>query len=79
MKERKTIIESAIRHLSPSGSDVASTLKISHIAAETEPLIYYLISQLVDIPEHTGTLSQKIKNVICHHFQTVNVLPEKTR
>jgi len=78
VKERNTIIESAIRHLSLSGS-VASTLEISHDAERTNPLNYYLTSHLVDFSKHTATLSQKINNISCHHFQIVNDLPEKAR
>ena len=79
MKERKTIIESAIRHLGPSGFDATSTLEISHEADGTKPLIYYLISHLVDLLKHTATVSQKINYVIYHHFQTVNYVPDRFR
>ena len=64
MKKRKTIIESAIRHLGPSGFDVTPTLEISHETVGTKPLIYYLISYLADLPKHTATVSQKIKIII---------------
>ena len=64
MKERITIIESAIRHLGPSGFDVTPTLEISHETVGTKPLIYYLISYLADLPKHTATVSQKIKIII---------------
>ena len=64
MKEMKTIIESAFRHLGPSGFDVTPTLEISHEGDGTKPLIYYLISYLADLPKHTATVSQKINNII---------------
>ena len=64
MKKRETIIESAIRHLGPSGFDVTPTLEISHETVGTKPLIYYLISYLADLPIHTATVSQKIKIII---------------
>jgi hypothetical protein len=73
----KTIIESAFRHLGPSGFDVTPTLEISHEGDGTKPLIYYLISYLADLPKHTATVSQNINNIICRHFQTFNELPEK--
>ena len=64
MKERITIIESAIWHLGPSGFDVTLTLEISHEGDGTKPLIYYLVSYLADLPKHTATVSQKIKIII---------------
>ena len=64
MKKRKTIIESAIRHLGPSGFDVNPTLGISDETDGTKPLIYYLISYLADLPKHAATVSQKIKIII---------------
>ena len=64
MKKRETIIESAIRHLGPSGFDATPKLEISHEADGTKPLIYYLISYLADLPKHTATVSQKIKIII---------------
>ena len=64
MKKRKTIIESAIRHLGPSGFDVTPMLGISYEADGSKPLIYYLISYLADLPKHTATVSQKIKIII---------------
>ena len=64
MKKLKTIIESAIWHLGPSGFDVTPTLEISHEGDGTKPLIYYLISFLADLPKHTATVSQKIKIII---------------
>ena len=64
MKEMKTIIESAFRHLGPSGFDVTLTLEISHEDDGTKPLIYYLISYLADLPRHTATVSKKINNII---------------
>ena len=64
MKKLKTIIESAIWHLGPSGFDVTPTHEISHEADGTKPLIYYLISFLADLPKHTATVSQKIKIII---------------
>ena len=64
MKERITIIESAIWHLGPSGFDVTLTLEISHEDDGTKPLIYYLVSYLADLPKHTATVSQKIKIII---------------
>jgi hypothetical protein len=64
VKERITIIESAIWHLGPSGFDVTLTLEISHEGDGTKPLIYYLVSYLADLPKHTATVSQKIKIII---------------
>ena len=64
MKEMKTIIESAFRHLGPSEFDVTPTLEISHETVGTKPLIYYLISHLADLPKHTATVSKKINNII---------------
>ena len=64
VKKRKTIINSAIRQVGPRRFDVTSVLEISHEADGTKPLIYYLISHLVDIPKHTATVSQKIKLII---------------
>ena len=64
MKERITIIESAIWHLGPSGFDVTPTLEIADEADGTKPLIYYLISYLADLPKPTATVSQKINNII---------------
>ena len=64
VKKRKTIINSAIRQVGPRRFDVTSVLEISHEADGTKPLIYYLISHLVDIPKHTATVSQKINNII---------------
>ena len=64
MKEMKTIIESAFRHLGPSGFDVTPTLEISHETVGTKPLIYYLISYLADLPKHTATVSQKINKIV---------------
>ena len=76
MKKRKTIINSAIRQVGPRRFDVTSVLEISHEADGTKPLIYYLISHLVDIPKHTATVSQKANIIISHHFQMLMVHPE---
>ena len=59
MKERKTIIDYAIKHLGLNGFDVASTPEISHEADGTRPLNCYLISHLVDLPKRTAAMSQK--------------------
>ena len=64
MKKLKTIIESVTRHLGSKGFDVTPTLEIADEADGTKPLIYYLISHLVDLPKHTATVSQKINNII---------------
>ena len=64
MKKLKTIIESVTRHLGSKGFDVNPTLEIADEADGTKPLIYYLISHLVDLPKHTATVSQKIKIII---------------
>jgi CheY-like chemotaxis protein len=64
VKKLKTIIESVIRHLGSKGFDVTPTLEIADDADGTKPLIYYLISHLVDTPKHTATAFQKIKIII---------------
>ena len=64
MKKLKTIIESVTRHLGSKGFDVTPTLEIADEADGTKPLIYYLISHLVDLPKHTATVSQKINNLV---------------
>jgi ActR/RegA family two-component response regulator len=64
VKKLKTIIESVTRHLGSKGFDVNPTLEIADEADGTKPLIYYLISHLVDLPKHTATVSQKINNII---------------
>ena len=61
MEKRHTIIESVTRHLGSKGFDVTPTLEIADYADGTKPLIYYLISHLVDLPKPTATVSQKIK------------------
>jgi CheY-like chemotaxis protein len=64
VEKRHTIIESVIRHLGSKGFDVTPTLELSHEGDGTKPLIYYLISHLVDLPKHTATAFQKIKIII---------------
>jgi hypothetical protein len=70
---RETIIGSAIRHLGPIQFDVTSKLDISNEEDGTKPLIFYLISHLVDLPNHTATVSQKINNIICNYFQYIQI------
>ena len=76
MKKRHTIIESVNRHLGSKGFDVTPTFEIADEGDGTKPLIYYLISHLVDIPKHTATVSQKANIIISHHFQMLMVHPE---
>ena len=73
MKKRKTIIDSAIRQVSPRRFDVTSVLEISHEAEGTKPLIYYLISHLVDIPKHTATVFQNFNNKLFKKLKEIGI------
>ena len=64
MEKRHAIIESATRLFGSIGFDATTTLEIADEADVTEPLIYYLISHLVDLPKHTATVSQKINKIV---------------
>ncbi len=64
MEKRHAIIESATRLFGSIGFDATTTLEIADETDVTEPLIYYLISHLFDLPKHTATVSQKINNII---------------
>ena len=77
MKARETIIGSAIRHSGPIQFDLNFKLDISNEPDGTKPLVFYLISHLIDLPKYTATVFHNICNIIYHHFQTVCNLPEK--
>ena len=64
MEKRHAIIESATRLFGSIGFDATTTLEIANEADVTEPLIYYLISYLADLPKHTATVSQKINKIV---------------